>query len=258
MPDEIPNQEISATSLKLPVFWPSDPEVWFSQVEAHFASRTITSDNTKYYHLVASLTPETACEVRDLLINPPAADRYATLKAAIVQRLTTSKQARLKQLLQSEELDGRQPSKFLRRMRQLVGSDTALVSDDLLRELFVTRLPNSVQLVLKTQTVDLDALAALADQMMDAIGPQVHAVNDSLSEIADLKKEIQEIKGLLRGRSDTKESSSTRARSKTPGSRVDNRQVPGDTCWFHAKFGANARKCREPCAFSSGNDKGSH
>ena len=49
MPDkaEIPTQptataKINAISLKLPDFWPSDPELWFTQAEALFAVQNIT------------------------------------------------------------------------------------------------------------------------------------------------------------------------------------------------------------------------
>ncbi len=54
---------ISAVNMKLPPFWPADPEVWFAQVEAQFATRNIRVQRTKFYHIVA---PEFAMEVRDL------------------------------------------------------------------------------------------------------------------------------------------------------------------------------------------------
>ena len=34
---------VSTLSVKLPPFWPSDPAVWFTQVNAHFATKPITS-----------------------------------------------------------------------------------------------------------------------------------------------------------------------------------------------------------------------
>lgn len=257
-PNPDPNQ-VHAATLKLPVFWPQDPEVWFTMVEAQFATRGLTGDGTKYSYLVSSLTPETASEVRDLLIAPPENDKYATLKQAIIQKTTASAETRLKQLLMAEELDGRKPTQLLRRMRQLIGTNTALVSDQLLKHLFVPRLPTQAQVVLASSNIaELDKLAELADKIVEVVGPHVSAVNapDDGGDIAALRKELAEMKSLLRGRSRDKSSNqATRNRSKTPAKKTtdDGKKV----CWFHAKFGDKAKNCRDPCEYKSGNASGS-
>ena len=48
------------------------------QVEAQFATRRITSQRSKfdYVHVVTSLAPAMAGEVRDLLLKPPADHPY--------------------------------------------------------------------------------------------------------------------------------------------------------------------------------------
>ena len=87
--------DISAVSvsLKLPPFWPTDPELWFAQVEAQFACRRITSQQSKFQYVVASLAPEIAV---DLLVNPlidhPC---IITLKTQLTKRTIDSDQKRL-------------------------------------------------------------------------------------------------------------------------------------------------------------------
>lgn len=56
-----------------------------AQVEAQFTICNITKERTKFDHVVASLAPLYATEVRDLLLAPSEGDPYYTLKAQLIQ-----------------------------------------------------------------------------------------------------------------------------------------------------------------------------
>ncbi|KAH6931358.1 hypothetical protein HPB50_023923 [Hyalomma asiaticum] len=113
---------ISAVDNRIPPFSTTDPQLWFLQVESQFTARRITAELTKYHHVVASLPPAIASEIRDLLVAPPAENAYTTLKQLLISRLTPSEPQRLQQLLPHTELGDRTPSQLLRHMRQQTAS----------------------------------------------------------------------------------------------------------------------------------------
>ena len=91
-------------------FCPSDPEVWFAQVEAYFTTRRITAQRTRFDHIIASLSPEVATEVRDLILKPPEDAPYTVLKEQLIRRTAASEQRRLQQLFNAAELGDRKPT----------------------------------------------------------------------------------------------------------------------------------------------------
>ena len=54
---------VSSVTIKIPPFWPADPKVWFAQVDTQYTTKSITSQNTRFDHVVASLSPEYATKV---------------------------------------------------------------------------------------------------------------------------------------------------------------------------------------------------
>ena len=187
---------IGAVTLKIPPFWPTDPQIWFAQVEAQFSTRGISSEKTKFDHIVASLAPEYAQEVWDLILSPPSSTPYATLKAQLIQRTAASEKRRLQQLFHSEDLGDRKPTQLLRRMQQLMGEQVSTTDNSFLRELFLQRLPANVRMVLaSTDTKDLQDLAHLADKVMEVAAPCVSSVRtgNSSSDIIQLRSEIADL-----------------------------------------------------------------
>ena len=250
----------AAIHLKLPPFWPTDPDVWFAQVEAQFSTRGITAQKTKYDHVVASLSPEFATEVRDLILHVPD-NPYDTLKQQLIQRTCLPEQRRLQQLFHSMELGDRKPTKLLRRMHQLLGDGATAAEGPLLRQLFLQRLPSNVRMLLAATGEDksLEEIAELADKIIDGAPPSLSAITPSSpDEIEALRAEVKRLTEVISTLSTR--SRSPRPRSHSPWRRQTRLRSPPppstSLCWYHRRFGDRARNCTSPCA-KSGNDKAS-
>jgi hypothetical protein len=191
---------VGAVSLKIPPFRPADPHIWFAQVEVQFCTRGISSEKTKFDHVVASLTPEYAQEIRDLILSPPTTTPYTTLKFQLIQRIAVSRQCRFQQLIHSEDLGDRRPTQLLRQMQQLIGDEITTTDDSFLRELFLQKLPASVRMVLASTVNDnLQELAELAAKVTEVAPPisGVASAHPSTSEITQLRSEVGELRKTL-------------------------------------------------------------
>ncbi|XP_064475642.1 uncharacterized protein LOC135389536 [Ornithodoros turicata] len=143
---------IGHVAVKIPPFWNANPAVWFSQVECQFRLANITSQATRYFHVAFAVPSDVDCDVADILCAPLSATPYEDLKAAISARTTLSERKRLQQLLSAEDLGNRTPSQLLRHMRTLLGSRATTMDEPLPKELFLQRLPPTVQMLLATST----------------------------------------------------------------------------------------------------------
>ncbi|XP_028166075.1 uncharacterized protein LOC114356893 isoform X1 [Ostrinia furnacalis] len=168
------NQDVCRVGVRVPPFWPEEPAVWFAQIEGQFALSGINVDATKFYYVVSQLDHQYAAEVKDIIISPPANDKYEKLKSELIKRLTSSKESKIKQLLMHEELGDRKPSQFLRHLQSLSGTT---VSDDLMRTIWSSRLPNNLQTIIALQKDSpLEAVADLVDHVHDIAPPSAAQV----------------------------------------------------------------------------------
>ena len=244
---------VAPVSLKLPPFWPQDPQVWFAQVEAQFSTRGISAQQTMFDYVVASLSPEIALEVRDLILTPPTDDPYKVLKEQLVNRTAASEQRRLQQLFNAEELGDRKPSQLLRRMNQLLGDKASTTDSTFLQELFLQRLPANVRMVLAStaEPASLEQLATLADKIMEAVAsPSISNVETSQlsTELSELRAEVARLRQLVDSHRRPSRTRSSRTRSSSPA--LHRTQPQPVVCWYHKKFGEAARKCKPPCSKS--------
>lgn len=270
-----PSANVFKVSVKLPAFWTEKPNVWFAQADEQFRLASITSETTMYSHVVAGLCPRVAAEVEDIITGPPTDRTYTKLKETLIKRLSMSEEKRVQQLINNEELGDRKPSQFLRHLRSLAGSNNT-VSESLLKQLWMQRLPATVSAILASQAdMDLGKLADLADRIVEvtpaATAPPlaVHAVQTpALAGFEELMKTVQnlslQVAALTKGNGQQPFRQRSRSRSrggnKSGGNNnngANNNNNNGDVCWYHRKFAAQATKCTAPCSFSSGNSSGS-
>ncbi len=192
-----PHPLVAAVNVKIPPFWAADPMIWFAQVEAQFSTRRITAERTKFDFIVASLAPEYALEIRDLVLKPPSSNPYTMLKEQRILRTAASEQRRLQQLFNAEELGDRKPTQLLLRMQQLLGDKYSATDASFLRELFLQRLPGNVRMVLASfDSKDLDDLAQTTDKILEVAIPTIASISNSTAvspEGSQLRSEIGEL-----------------------------------------------------------------
>ena len=104
---------VEAYAMKIPPYWPANPQIWFMQIKTLFAARGITSQRTMYHHIVGSHSPEIAMKIRDLLLRPLEDSRYNILKGKLIERTAASEQRQLQELFTAEELRDRKPTQLL-------------------------------------------------------------------------------------------------------------------------------------------------
>ena len=115
------DSQINKVIIRIPPFWPEEPELWSAHMESQFELCKAASDHEKYIH---SLARAPASEGIYVIINLPNTGNYQTLKKALIQRLTKksgSQEHCIRQLLEMEEIGDRKPSQFLRHLSTLVG-----------------------------------------------------------------------------------------------------------------------------------------
>ena len=213
---------VDAVSLKLPTFWTSQPEVWFTQTEAQFNLRGIVADETKYYYVIAALDQETASRLMDLIGHPPVDNKYQALKNRLINAYGLNRRERATRLLHFRPLGDSKPSALMDEMLALLGDHPPCL---LFEQLFLERLPEDIRIHLVDAKIDdCRELARRADALWSSRDvPESYANTIQRKPVARQKA----------------------PKGKTPVS------TPGKTlCYYHQRFGEAAYQCRPPCDWS--------
>lgn len=246
---------INAVSVKNVPFWRNFPGAWFLQLEAQFELAGIKQEETKFSHLLSALDESIFRELSDLITNPPRENKYTVFKNALISRLSSSENQKLKQLLTDLVLGDSQPSQLLREMRTL---SNGKFSEDIIKSLWLQRLPVNTQAILSCNPGSLDELAACADKISEVSNKsEIYTMTATTSnsaytqlarQVSELTNQVQQMSCMIsrKSRRDINHRSKSRHRSFSRNRYTRN----NDQCWYHYKFGKNAKKCIAPCAFS--------
>ncbi|KAF8795289.1 hypothetical protein HNY73_003157 [Argiope bruennichi] len=129
-------------------------------------------------------------------MTPDTEDVYSHLKTELINRSGKSSQQEIRQLLSGEELNDRKPSELLRNMKRR--AETLKVPEKFMLELFLQRLPTSVQTILAAVIdLTLDKAAKISDKILEVtpVPMEIHAVNkiNSNSVEEKLLREIEKL-----------------------------------------------------------------
>ena len=273
-----------------PRFFEEDPVIWLVQLNLFFRQVGV-EDQLSRFRIAATLLPgHLLRDFTDILRNPPAEDPYTALTDAIQQRFGKSVEQRLRSLLSEQQLGDRRPSQFLRHLLDLAEAEGSHDSP-LIRQIFFNSMPAHIRPFLQCLPpgTDLATIASTADRLMELpqadIAPKPVGYLSALTPttanagLAPAQPNLHELMHQLiagvtaltasvatlvdethrRSRSVSRSPSrhynrQQRDRSASPGP-TGNNSTPAH-CWYHRKFGTNARSCQAPCSWTaSGNSQ---
>lgn len=249
---------VNTIQIKIPPFWKADPELWFFQIEAQFTSANIRSDLSKYNQIVGKLDTDTLTAVSDIVKNPPANNKYQTLRDRLTSQFAETDRQKLKTLFNDLSLNDGKPSDLLRKMKD---KSCNKVGDELLQELWCNRLSHQIQAILSCSNEPLAQQVKMADKIYDTLDhSSIQALSKKQQQLfdSDLVKKLCTLEGKID--SLQKELNKSRSRSSTPRrhrsiSRSPRRpeQKPTKPCWYHKQFRDKATKCVDPCSYDMTN-----
>lgn len=235
------NSLIEAASVKPIPFIITEPETWFFQMENQFDLANITQEQTKLKHITSALPTNVLSEFKVHWKPPFIAGQYTKLKEAIIQVYQESETKRLTDLLDNEQIGDRTPTRFYLHLKAKV--DGLNVSEQIIKNRWISKLPPKIQ----------ESLVCMMD-LPNVPWESILKMSDNINAISQSIPQISTVDNNKYQRSRSK-SPHFRLRSHSRNRSHSKRQFneKGKYCWYHFRFGKEAKKCKDPCKFNQGN-----
>ena len=200
------------------------------QAEAQFALRGISSDSTKYYHVLATLDQDTAVRISDVILNIPANDKFDSLKKWLLQQtfeLQETDRAEQLLILASTGLGDCTPSQLMEEILQLPGTKPFCF--------YVSRFfcANCQQLCAHNWQKQI-SVATLEQSLtkLPMLWHTAHLDNQLVGKTSGITSPNNELCTITK----------PNMPSTTP-------TIHKNWCQFHRRLAKAARKCQKPCSF---------
>ncbi len=272
--------------ITLPVFSRDDPELWFLAAEQIFEANQILTENERFSYLLQNLTASDLANIKDIL-STQATDRFTQAKNRLVKLHGVSQEEKMNRILSGTNIDTSQkPSIILAGLKEALGPNPSQADCKILRSIWLQKLPaRTREFLVIYQDDPADKQAVVADRLFEQyekpsvptgtsiLSTSVNAVASGnsigtsqvdllLSMLQNLTVQIAEIRAdrdhrwshtPSRNRSRNSSPDNYRLRNSSPHPRSRSRSRYSDwfndgQCWYHAKFGENARKCMQGCS----------
>ena len=116
-------------TLQLPTFWPLAPEDWFVVIEAMFVTPCITTERTRYIHVLQKLPPEAVASMNDVICQVDTlTSPFTRLKEKLTNTYGKSKYQLCDELFDMPPLGAEKPSILMAKMLVLVPEGDQVVS----------------------------------------------------------------------------------------------------------------------------------
>lgn len=271
----------AVASLKLPNAWLHNLSAWFLYAESQFCIRNITDDTIKYHHVVTALTEDMIGTLTDVL-SDPFSHKYDIIKEQILLRMGPREEEQARSNLRPYSIgDTKHPSILLSEVKQSLGQAAPIAT---VKSFWVARLPPKLRTVAITHSeADLTALARILDaafrsdifhlETASGVGTahtEVSKLDALTAVVGDLVKQVVTLQAGNDNRGRSRRRSSSVGRYSSPRGRSasydryhrhkgGNRAFPSSAkheqrgrsvlCYYHARFGNEARKCSPPCNY---------
>ena len=234
---------INATSVRLPTFSPNQPLTWFRRAERHFSLKKITSSATQADYTLEVLPEAVFQQISPWLDTQPAEIQYPDLKAKLLKEFCPTSSVRTRRILvlpqnPPADLTPTQLWHEINTLRQLPGLDENSKPKllDLAKEIWLLCLAPQVRCALSnTDNADIQMLMEEAQQR--------HEAHTAARRPPSNRFGSSDVSAVHRPRQSSE---------NTPF--VKNGFSPENfVCWYHRRFGDNARKCLKDCNYKPKN-----